>query len=389
MKIAFLGNLPASAVLPEDVIRPSHRGGNHPAPWIAALLPALAKLTDYKLRVFLPQRAVMKRIVVEKDGVEYEGLPVNFTERWNPQTFYAVKSIAAHRALKQYQPDLIHAFGFETGNATVALRTGLPVSCFIQGIIEHLYPYIGYTGRYRRQFQRVIERSAAEKVRWFVAETEFAADWARSHRQDAHVAVIPHPLRPSFLEQGTATGRNRIVSVGGLDARKGMETLIHALAEMSGKDTTLRIIGSGPDFDMLKRLASDLEVGDRVALLGSMPSEQVIQELKKASVFSIASRMDTSPNVISEAHAMGLPIVGTRVGGIPEMIDDGENGYLVDRDDHHMVARHLDYLCQNPEEAHRMGLHGRVKVAQLNDPDEVARAHVRFFEHIRSELGKD
>jgi len=62
MKIAFLGNLPAASVLPEEVIRPSHRGGSHPAPWIAALLPELAKLTDYKLRVFLPQRAVLKRV---------------------------------------------------------------------------------------------------------------------------------------------------------------------------------------------------------------------------------------------------------------------------------------------------------------------------------------
>ena len=139
MKIAFLGNLPAVSVLPEEVIRPSHRGVSHPAPWTAALLPELARLTDYKLRVFLPQRAVLKRTVVERNGVEYEGIPMRYTERWNPQTFYTVRSLTVHRALKDYNPDLIHAYGMETGNATVALRTGIPVSCFIQGIIQRYF----------------------------------------------------------------------------------------------------------------------------------------------------------------------------------------------------------------------------------------------------------
>ena len=366
MKIAFLGNLPAAAVLPEEVIRPSHRGGNHPAPWIAALLPELAKLTDYKLRVFLPQRAVLKRTVVERDGVEYEGLPVHFTERWNPQTLYAVKSLSVHRALKQYKPDLIHAFGIETGNTTVALRTGLPVSCFIQGIIEHLYPFIEYTGKWRRRFQRHIEKSAASRVKYFVAESEFASKWAKSHRPDADVALIPHPLRRSFLEQGTSEGGNRIISVGGVDPRKGMDVIVRAMAEVENKDSTLRIIGSGPDRDSLIRIASDLGISDRVKLLGALPSDQVMSELKQAAVFAIGSRMDTSPNVISEAHAMGLPVVGTRVGGIPEMIDEGKDGCLVDMDDHKMMAKRISMLLADSDTALQMGLVGREKVAVLN-----------------------
>ena len=178
------------------------------------------------------------------------------------------------------------------------------------------------------------------------------------------------------------------MSVGGLDARKGMDVLIRALAEMTEIDVSLRIVGSGPDLSSLKRLASNLGVSDRVKFLGSRSSEEVVKELKRSSVFAIGSRMDTSPNVVSEAHAVGLPVVATRVGGIPEMINDGEDGYLVDRDDHQEMAKHLDHLCQDPEEAHRMGLHGRDKVAWLNDPNEVARAHIDFFEHIRSELGK-
>lgn len=386
MRIAFLGNLPAAAVLQEEALRQGYRGGHHPAPWIAALLPELARLTDFQLRVFLPQRAVLRRTVVERDGVEYEGLPVHFTERWNPQTNYWVRSLATHQAIKEYQPDLIHAFGFETGNATVALRSGLPVSAFIQGIVEELYPWIGYLGERRRKCQLRIERRAVRQIRWFVAETEFAERWALSHQPNGYVARIPHPLRRDFLNAGVSQGGKRIVSVGGLDPRKGMDTLIRALAAMTDQEATLRLIGSGPDKEKLKNLAAELGVAKRVNFPGPLPSEQVIAELRESAVFAIASRMDTSPNVISEAHAMGLPVVGTHVGGIPEMIEEGVDGHVVPRDDAKAFAKRLDCLLADPEMIQRMGNAGRHKVAVENDPDRVARGHIHFFNRIREDL---
>ncbi len=386
MRIAFLGSVPAATVFPDSSLRQSGRGGHHPAPWIAALLPDLARLADFQFRVFMPQRAVRARMLIEKDGVEYEGLPVHMTERWNPQTNYWVRSIAVHRALKEYRPDVIHAFGFETGNVTVALRTGLPVSAFIQGIVEELYPWIGYLGEQRRRCDLRIERAAVRKVRWFVAETRFAERWALSHRPDAHVARIPHPLRRGFLEAGSSQGGKRIISVGGLDPRKGMDTLIRALARMGDREATLRLIGDGSDRAALQALAGELGVAGRVELPGSMPSERVVDELRDAAVFVIASRMDTSPNVISEAHAMGLPVVGTNVGGIPEMIEEGVDGHVVDRDDAGAFAARLDALLANPAAIRRMGEAGRRKVAVENDPDRVARAHVEFFRKIREDL---
>ena len=387
MKIAFLGNLPAATVLPEGAIRPSHRGVNHPAPWVAALLPALAKLTDYKLRVILPQRAVLKRTVVEHNGVEYEGLPMQFTERWNPQTFYAVRSIAAHRALKQYKPDLIHAYGMETGNATVALRTGLPVSCFIQGIIQRYFPYIEFTGKYRRRFQRRIEHSAVKKLRWLVAETEFAKEWVRENNPDAHVQIIPHPTRRDFFDKGVANGSKHVVSIGGIDNRKAMDIAVRAFKHIRDQDARLTIVGGGGGLQELRNLVEREGLSSRIELTGALPTEKVIEKLKSASIFTITSRMDTSPNVLSEAHALGLPVIGTRSGGIPEMIDDGVDGYLIDVDDVQALANRIDSLCVNPELGRKMGQVGREKVKILNDPDVIAKSHVDFFEHIRRDLG--
>lgn len=291
-----------------------------------------------------------------------------------------------HKALKEYQPDLIHAFGIESGNATVALRTGIPTSCFIQGIVERYYPFIGFTGKTRRFCQRRIERSAVKRLKWMIAETQFAKQWALEWNPSAHVDIIPHPVRTSFLKEGIASGNKHIVSVGGIDTRKAMDVAVKAFAKVEDTSARLTIVGGGCGTEELSQLVRDLGLVERVKLAGRLDSESVLQTLKSASIFVITSRMDTSPNVLTEAHAMGLPVIGTRAGGIPEMIDEGDDGFLIDVDDIDALAQKMQYLLANPDVAQRMGLAGRAKVAVWNDPAQVAKAHVEFFERIRREL---
>jgi glycosyltransferase involved in cell wall biosynthesis len=108
--------------------------------------------------------------------------------------------------------------------------------------------------------------------------------------------------------------------------------------------------------------------------------------MNASTALAIGSRMDTSPNVVSEAHAIGLPVIGTRVGGIPEMIDEGTDGYVVDGDDAQAMGERMDRLLSDPETCRRMGEAGREKVRLLNSPAAVAQAHVDFFQTIREEL---
>jgi glycosyltransferase involved in cell wall biosynthesis len=389
MKIAFIGNLPAASVMPQSCIRAKDWTSNHPAPWMVALLPALAKSTRHELRVFLPQRAVTKHEVVVKDGVEYEGIPTQWPERFLRKTLYFQKSMAVRKAIRQFRPDLIHAFGFETGNALIALRTGFPVSCFIQGIAEDYFPYYKQRPWIDRHVGRWGEKVAVPRVPWMVAETEYAKTWALRRNPEAHVAIIPHPLRRVFLEKAAPSYGPVVVTVGTLDERKGMDTIIRALALIENKSARLVVVGKGPLRQPLGELANSLGVADRIEFAGPLDTDGVIARMNEAGVYVIASRADTSPNVLSEAHAVGLPVVGTRAGGIPEMIDEGEDGFVVDVDDEVAMARRLEELLADPERARRMGEVGREKVRALNDPARIAEAHVEFFEKIRGDLQAD
>jgi glycosyltransferase involved in cell wall biosynthesis len=386
MKIAFIGNLPAVSVLEPEFIRESHRGVSHPAPWIAGLLPALAKLSGFKLRVLLIQRAVLRHCIIERDGVEYEGIPYRFPGRINVRTFHLMQSILARRALQRFRPDVVHAFGMETGAATIALRTGFPVSCFVQGISEYLYPYYSPRAMGEVRIERWCEAQAVRRIEWFVAETEFSRNWVIKNNPSAKVSLIPHPLRSDFLDQAAPTYARQVIAVGGLDGRKGMDTVIKAFALANVEGAKLCIVGSGSLEMSLKNLADSLNIRDRVEFTGGLDTQKVIQRLNESSVLVIGSRMDTSPNVVSEAHAIGLPVIGTLTGGIPEMIDEGKDGYLVGVDDVDAMGLRIGQLLADPGECRRMGMAGLAKVKELNSPGSVALAHLDFFQAIERDL---
>lgn len=386
MKIAFIGNFPASLVLPLEALHSRLQGYSHPAPWISALLPKLAQLTGWKMRVLLAQRGIARHCLVQHQDVEYEGIPLWFPDRWHPHTLYRMKTIPVKRALHRYKPDIVHAFGIETGSATIALNSGYPVSCFVQGIVEHLFPYIKFTGTLRRRIQRQIEKDAVRKVGHFVAENDFAKNWVLSHNPSAKVTVIPHALRSEFLNTPCRRDSQYLISVGSLDARKGMDIVLRSFAQVQGREAKLKIVGSGPDEAVLRAMARDLGVGDRVHFTGGVGVEQLIELLSGASMFICASRMDTSPNCVTEAHAMQLPVIATRTGGIPEMVDEGIDGHLVGVDDCNGMASRISALLANRELVEKMGAAGRKKVLLLNEPKAIAAAHVVHFENMYTQL---
>jgi glycosyltransferase involved in cell wall biosynthesis len=222
-----------------------------------------------------------------------------------------------------------------------------------------------------------------------VAENQFAKDWGLSRNPAAHVAIIPHPTRDEFFEKGDPAFEERILTVGGLDDRKGVDVVIRAFSMVGNTDAKLVIVGGGPLRGRLEALANDLGIGQRVEFTGPLITDDVIAQMNRARAMIIASRMDTSPNVVSEAHAVGIPVVGSRAGGIPDMIEDGVDGFLFDVDDARQAATAMTKLLNDEALARKQGATGRGKVRLLNSAERIAEEHVHFFERIRSEINQN
>ena len=152
-----------------------------------------------------------------------------------------------------------------------------------------------------------------------------------------------------------------VLHVGRLVEKKGTKVLIEAVAGIAG--ATLSIIGDGPLRAALERQSREL--GDRVRFLGALRSDEVANWMRRASVLAAPSvtaadgDAEGLPNVIVEAAASGLPVVGTRHSGIPEAVDDGATGFLVPEGDAGALAARLADVLGSDSLRHEMGIAAR------------------------------
>jgi teichuronic acid biosynthesis glycosyltransferase TuaC len=121
-----------------------------------------------------------------------------------------------------------------------------------------------------------------------------------------------------------------ILSVGHLIERKGFHLIIDACSRLGRKNVLLVIVGDGPERGPLERLVANLHLGDQVRFAGAVENDDLPTWYQSADVFALASSREGWPNVLCEAQACGLPVVATKVWGIPEIIHCEELGVLVE-----------------------------------------------------------
>ena len=175
-------------------------------------------------------------------------------------------------------------------------------------------------------------------------------------------------------EEGTATLQVTqaadLLFVGRLRIRKGVEVLLHAIAMLAEREVwpRLRIVGEGEHRLSLERLAGRLGLAEQVEFAGKRDASAVRAELLRSRALVVPSTYEGMPLVVLEAMSVGLPVVATSVSGIPEVVLDGETGWLVSPEDPAELAAALLQLLVNPAEGVRRGENGRRRVEQEFHP---------------------
>jgi glycosyltransferase involved in cell wall biosynthesis len=214
---------------------------------------------------------------------------------------------------------------------------------------------------------------------------------------DAKVAVIHCGVdRTSFAPARHGRGPLRIVAVGTLHEVKGQTHLVDACRLLAdrGVDFTCRIIGDGPDRAALATRIEEAGLHDRVVLTGRMTSDAVARELADAdalvapSVPTSGGKREGIPVVLMEAMAAGLPVVASRLSGIPELVTDGTDGLLVPPGDVGAIADALERLAGDPALRRRLGTAGRATIDRAFDVDRNAADLVRLIETSLAASGR-
>jgi glycosyltransferase involved in cell wall biosynthesis len=169
------------------------------------------------------------------------------------------------------------------------------------------------------------------------------------------IALTRHIVRPSEGERtldqtAESSAPPRLVCVARLEPHKGIEFLLRAFAILTElrPDARLTIAGDGADRRKLERLARELGLTGNVAFLGNTSREQVGRILDEADVAVLPSLTEGLPVSLLEALARGIPVVASRVGGIPELVQDRVNGLLVPPADSAALAGALKLLVSDP-----------------------------------------
>jgi colanic acid/amylovoran biosynthesis glycosyltransferase len=200
--------------------------------------------------------------------------------------------------------------------------------------------------------------------------------------------IIHCGVRPAdFAFTPDARQRNLIVAVGRLDHIKGFIHLIDAcqLLMQQSVSFTCQIIGEGPLRAQLEQRISQHGLSAYVTLLGAQKSETVRDHLARASVFVLPSVVTPSgdrdgiPVALMEAMAVGLPVVSTRVSGIPELIHHGQGGLLAEPGSAAELAQCIAQTLRDPVQARRMAVYARATVEQDFDVSKEAAKLLEAF----------
>lgn len=218
---------------------------------------------------------------------------------------------------------------------------------------------------------------------------------AECGRQFEHKVMVVHcgvntkifqpRSEPTPHERGE--GPFAILCIGTLHEVKGQTYLIEAckLLDERGLDFICHFAGDGPDLEALTKQAAQAGLTDRVCFHGRLTQAGITELLKEADVVVAPSvpskdgRREGIPVVLMEALGSGVPAIASDLSGIPELVKDGENGFLVEPGDVQNLAKALEYLYNHPELRRQFGKTGRDKVIREFDLDQNATVLARQF----------
>ena len=216
---------------------------------------------------------------------------------------------------------------------------------------------------------------AVDNIDHFIGVSQFMTDKMLSIGVPPDKISTVHNFVDSDKLQPAADPGKYILYFGRLDATKGLFTLLDALRD--NPDLQCVMAGSGPDSDALKAHAARHDM-QNVRFPGFVEGT-ALQDLIRGAVCTVlpAEWYENCPMSVLESLAYARPVIGTRIGGIPELIDDGQDGLIVEPAHKDQLSAALRELGGNPQKASRMGLAGREKVARSFSP-----AH--HYEQIRA-----
>lgn len=318
----------------------------HPATWQRVLLEEFQKVEGLRLEILALRGQFPRSMTFERGNARFHCIRTPPGTR--AATLYWMDTLLVRRALRRIQPDLGHAWGTEFGSAAVAGRLKLPSLVTMQGIMTWLGDVFPLNRH--QKISRLLEPSSLRRARFVSCESSFAMKYLTERYPHLKLMQIEHAPNPLFssLIRKPLEGRVRFVCVGPFTHAKGAPVVIKAL---NGFGRDFELVWIGPrNAELESRLRSETkpQLWKTITFKNDLTPREVADELAAGTVFIHATLADNSPNSVKEAAVAGIPVVASRVGGVPDYITPGENGFLFEPGSVEDCRAKLDITVSHP-----------------------------------------
>lgn len=314
------------------------------------------------------------------EGIEIHRFPFPAALQGRRLDLFA-RTLQSVRHLKRtWQPDILHLHFPSPSGLFHLLTADACAAPLVLAMHTHVPDWNTGADTLSR---RLLHRSA-----WVTANSAATMELARAADDtiSARSSVIHNGLAPPAVPPTRLDVKTPVVACAGrLVFKKGIDTLITAMVRVRDTIPGVRLLvaGDGPERSRLERQARDLNVDECVTFRGWVEPNTMSAFLNEATLLAVPSRtMEPFGNVAVEAMQMGRPVVATRLGGLAEVVADGETGFLVDPDDPAAMAQRIIALVSDPAGAERMGEAGKARARRMFSLDRYVRDYARLYREL-------
>jgi glycosyltransferase involved in cell wall biosynthesis len=362
----------------KDYANPTPHFGTAPE----ALLQGFALLPGHEVHVVTCARARMKSPERLAPNIFFHSLYVPKIG-WMRTAYQGCIRAVRHK-LKEIQPEVVHGQGTERDCAISAVFSGYPNVLTIHGNLR-LIAQVNHAKMFSFLWLAAqLEAITIPRSQGVVCITSY------TQRAVADLAqrtwVVPNAVDSKFFNVQRYTNGSRVVlCVGNVCHRKNQVPFIRALDQWAPQNQ-VKVIFLGhapPDYPYVSEFFSLLESRPWCTYEGFADREKLKSYLQSASLLALPSLEDNCPMVVLEAMASGVPVVAAKVGGLPELIEEGSTGFFCDPLDSQSMCRALENALSDPAATQRLATQAKQRALERFHPRIIAERHVEIYKQLK------
>lgn len=407
-----------------EVANKIHRKAEYACTWARALADKLRYRDDINLAIVsIAEENSIKKFTV--NNVEFYFLP-HGKSVMRTGGGKAVQQ-AWREILEDFKPDLIHIHGSESlvPYELIKMKPSVPLFLTLQGILSNYYKddYAGIEmsdiikttslrdivrrsgiimDRKKEIKKSVLEREMLRGVSYIGGRTTWDRVTSLSINENACYLYAPELIRPEFYAAKRwrlkGVKRHRIFMHQGFKPIKGLHIMLDAMAVLRKKYPDIELYMSGTNamknsnakekllqsgyVKYLYKKINTLGLHDCIHFTGVLNAEQIVTELYKSHVMVLPSAIENSPNSLCEAQLVGIPCVASHVGGVPEMLEHGKEGFVYTFNEPLMLAEYIGRIFESDEMAEDFSIYAYDKIRKRQGEHTVVEKTVENYQWI-------